>query len=193
MNGRRCLRYDNSRLVPAKYLPTPGKTAKMRVWMRCVLQPITLLSLLVERSQAAHRAAGTSLDPTAPTLVNPYLLLRILPPTMAFVTATFAVSAGAAPAAAVSSFRGARVAGARRARPAALTMNLDTIQQKIAEEMAKATAATEKHGKSSKEAALAWDIVEELEAEASHMKANQKSTDPLDKYCEDSPEADEVR
>lgn len=112
---------------------------------------------------------------------------------MAFVGSTFVVTARSAPAAAVSSFAGARVVSPRRARPAALSMNLDTIQTRIKEEMQKAQDATAKFGKTSKEAALAWDIVEELEAEASHMKAKAPSSDPLDKYCEDSPEADEVR
>jgi len=74
-----------------------------------------------------------------------------------------------------------------------MTMNLETIQGKIAEEMQKAQDATSKYGKNSKEAALAWDVVEELEAEASHLKANKGSDDPLEKYCEDSPEADECR
>lgn len=36
------------------------------------------------------------------------------------------------------------------------------------------------------------DVVEELEAEASHQKAVPKK-DPLEAYCEDSPEADECR
>lgn len=72
-------------------------------------------------------------------------------------------------------------------------MNLDTIQTKIAEEMKNAQEATAKFGKGSKEAALAWDIVEELEAEASHLKANKGTEDPLEKFCEESPEADECR
>jgi CP12 domain len=111
---------------------------------------------------------------------------------MAFVGSVPAVSARIAPIAAVTSFRGTRVAAARRARPVALTMNLDTIQHKIQEEMQKAQEATAKFGKSSKEAALAWDAVEELEAQASHMKAKE-SKDPLEKYCEEVPEADECR
>lgn len=72
-------------------------------------------------------------------------------------------------------------------------MNLDTIQVKIAEEMKKAQEATAKFGKNSKEAATAWDVVEELEAEASHLKANKGPNDPLEKFCEDAPEADECR
>lgn len=75
----------------------------------------------------------------------------------------------------------------------ALVMNLETIQTRISEEMKKAQEATEKFGKSSKEAAMAWDVVEELEAEASHLKANKGTEDPLDKFCEDSPESDECR
>lgn len=111
---------------------------------------------------------------------------------MAFVAS---ISLARAPAAslATTSFRGASVAAPARGRVANVSMNLDTIQQKIKDEMAKAVSATEKHGKSSKEAALAWDIVEELEAEASHMKASKKTADPLDEYCKDSPEADECR
>lgn len=112
---------------------------------------------------------------------------------MAFVTSfSLAPRAPVAASSAITSFRGRAVA-ASRARPATLTMNLDTIQQRIKDEMAKAVDMTEKFGKTSKEAALAWDIVEELEAEASHMKANQGSTDPLDAYCKDVPEADECR
>lgn len=72
-------------------------------------------------------------------------------------------------------------------------MNLETIQTKIAEEMKKAQEATEKYGKSSREAAMAWDVVEELEAEASHLKANKGTEDPLDKFCLESPESEECR
>ena len=68
---------------------------------------------------------------------------------------------------------------------------MDTIQTKIQEEMKKAEEATAKFGKNSKEAALAWDVVEELEAKASDMK--KAPVDPLEEFCEDVPEADECR
>lgn len=71
------------------------------------------------------------------------------------------------------------------------TIRMDSIQAKIAEEMKKAEEATAKFGKSSKEAAMAWDVVEELEQNASRNKAGP--VDPLDKFCEDVPEADECR
>lgn len=76
---------------------------------------------------------------------------------------------------------------------AAVMMNLETIQTQIAEEMKKAEEASAKFGATSKEARIAWDVVEELEAEASHMKANAVKKDPLEEYCEGSPEADECR
>ncbi len=74
-----------------------------------------------------------------------------------------------------------------------MTMNLQSIQLQIQEEMKKAQEATAKFGKASKEAATAWDIVEELEAEASHLKAASGPVDPLEEFCEDKPEADECR
>jgi CP12 domain len=142
----------------------------------------------VQITVANYATPGTNTRSPPVHLYYPSQPARPAPHQMAFVSTPFAVSARAA----VSSFAGARMVAARRARPAAVSMNLDTIQTKIQEEMKKAQEATAKYGKTSKEAALAWDVVEELEAEASHMKANQKTADPLDKYCEDSPEADEV-
>lgn len=76
---------------------------------------------------------------------------------------------------------------------AAIMMNLETIQTQIQEETKKAEEAAAKFGSDSKEARVAWDVVEELEAEASHMRANQKSSDPLEEFCEGSPEAEECR
>lgn len=83
------------------------------------------------------------------------------------------------------------MAGPRRAT--IVTMNLETIQTQIQQELKKAEELTAKFGKTSKEAAMAWDVVEELEAKASHLKADKPSSDPLDKFCEDAPEADECR
>jgi len=41
--------------------------------------------------------------------------------------------------------------------------------------------------------ASAWDTVEELSAAASHAKDNAQKEDPLEKFCEDDPSADECR
>ncbi|KAA8491301.1 Calvin cycle protein CP12, chloroplastic [Porphyridium purpureum] len=64
---------------------------------------------------------------------------------------------------------------------------------KISDAIKGAEEATSKFGKGSKEAAVAWDTVEELEAEASHQKASNAKKDPLEEYCDDAPEADECR
>lgn len=111
---------------------------------------------------------------------------------MGFVTGVAAVSsARRAPSAMCtrSSFAGAAVVAAPVARA---TVRMSNIQESIQTEIAKAKEASEKYGKTSKEAAAAWDAVEELEAEASHQK-NAEKKDPLEEYCEDVPEADECR
>lgn len=78
---------------------------------------------------------------------------------MAFVpTLGTALSARpAAPAAACrSAFAGAAVARAAAPRRAAMTMS--SIQDAIEAEVAKAKAASEQYGKTSKEAAAAWYV-----------------------------------
>jgi len=77
-------------------------------------------------------------------------------------------------------------------RKSRVVMNAVTIEERIQEAIANAEKASTDFGKDSKEAAVAWDFVEELEAERSHQKANGP-VDPLDKFCEESPEADECR
>ena len=44
-----------------------------------------------------------------------------------------------------------------------------------------------------KKCAEAWDEVEELSAAAADARQKAKDADPLEKYCEDSPDADECR
>lgn len=93
----------------------------------------------------------------------------------------------------MSSFTGVRAWTVAAKPRAAVMMNLDTIQGRITDEIKKAQEASDQFGKTSKQARVAWDIVEELEAEASHLKANQTTTDPLEEFCKDSPDADECR
>ncbi|GIL52428.1 hypothetical protein Vafri_8304, partial [Volvox africanus] len=49
----------------------------------------------------------------------------------------------------------------------------------------------------SQDCAVAWDTVEELSAAVSHKKDAAKAdvtiSDPLEKYCQDAPDADECR
>lgn len=71
-----------------------------------------------------------------------------------------------------------------RADPA----NKNAVETAI-KEAEEACADTGKTG----ECAAAWDTVEEISAAISHKKAAIVSQDPLDKYCDDNPEADECR
>ena len=41
--------------------------------------------------------------------------------------------------------------------------------------------------------AAAWDTVEELSAEAAHQKAKAVKKDPMEEFCDESPDADECR
>lgn len=68
-------------------------------------------------------------------------------------------------------------------------MNLkDEIQSAIDE----AHAISEKMGASSKESAVAWDTVEELQAEAAHQQANHPKT-AFEDYCNENPDTVEAR
>lgn len=83
-----------------------------------------------------------------------------LPPfAMAFVPTLVAAPSArpaAVPVTCRSAFTGVAVARAAVRRPAAMTMN--SIQEKIEVEVAKAKEASEKYGKTSKEAAAAWYV-----------------------------------
>lgn len=94
----------------------------------------------------------------------------------------------------VSTFNGARTWAVAKPR-AAFMMNLETIQPRIAEAIKTAKEASSEFGKASQQAKVAWDVVEELEAEKSHLKAQQGTgpKDPLEDFCEESPDAEECR
>ena len=49
------------------------------------------------------------------------------------------------------------------------------------------------HGKTSPECAAAWDIVEELQAAASHKRQEKATTNSLQDYCDANPDAPECR
>ena len=48
-------------------------------------------------------------------------------------------------------------------------------------------------GETSPDCATAWDVVEELQAEASHQRAKKQGTNSLQSYCEANPNALECR
>ncbi|OKH43657.1 hypothetical protein NIES2101_30010 [Calothrix sp. HK-06] len=68
-----------------------------------------------------------------------------------------------------------------------------TIEQVIHESIVEARNACGLHGDTSQECAVAWDIVEELQAEKSHRSKEVQVKTSLDKYCSLHPEAVECR
>jgi len=69
---------------------------------------------------------------------------------------------------------------------------MSNIQDKIQAELEQARAACDVNGSNSPECAAAWDVVEELQAEASHQRQDPQPNS-LEKYCADNPDADECR
>jgi hypothetical protein len=66
-----------------------------------------------------------------------------------------------------------------------------TLEQAIQEAIEQGRVACEIKGNSSSDCAVAWDIVEELQAESSHQQRISKSKTSLDRYCDRHPEASE--
>lgn len=67
------------------------------------------------------------------------------------------------------------------------------LQQEIEKAIAEARAICTEKGATSKECAVAWDIVEELQAEAAHQRAEKLLKTAFEEYCEENPEAAEAR
>ncbi|NEQ34743.1 MAG: hypothetical protein F6K04_27960 [Leptolyngbya sp. SIO4C5] len=70
---------------------------------------------------------------------------------------------------------------------------MSDIQSQIEQERERARTACQETGDDSAECAVAWDTVEELQAEASHQRSSQKKKTSFEEYCEDNPDADECR
>jgi hypothetical protein len=73
-----------------------------------------------------------------------------------------------------------------------LQQQVNSLEDKIQEEVEQARAVCDASGSNSAECAAAWDAVEEMQAEASHQRQS-KPKNSLEKYCDDNPEADECR
>lgn len=71
--------------------------------------------------------------------------------------------------------------------------NTQDIQAKIEQERAEARAVCDAQGADSSDCAVAWDSVEELQAEAAHQKQKGKKKTSLERYCDENPDADECR
>ncbi|HIK27023.1 MAG: CBS domain-containing protein [Oscillatoriaceae bacterium SKW80] len=67
------------------------------------------------------------------------------------------------------------------------------LEERIQQAIQEARAICEEKGANSKECAAAWDIVEELQAEAAHQRAQKIEKTAFEIYCEEHPEAIEAR
>ncbi|MFB2834560.1 CP12 domain-containing protein [Floridanema evergladense] len=67
------------------------------------------------------------------------------------------------------------------------------LEQEIEKAIESARAICAEKGANSRECAVAWDIVEELEAEAAHQRASKLEETAFQKYCKEFPEAVEAR
>lgn len=74
---------------------------------------------------------------------------------------------------------------------AQLENNNVSIDQRLEELIDQARTACSTNGAVSTECAVAWDAVEEVQAEISHRQAQPKSS--LAQYCEERPDAAECR
>jgi len=73
-----------------------------------------------------------------------------------------------------------------------MTVQTLSLSDRIRLALTDAHIATEKYGVTSTETMTAWDIVEELDAEAAHQKTKQYHT-AFEDYCKEFPEAPEAR
>lgn len=69
------------------------------------------------------------------------------------------------------------------------TVTNPTLVEEIQKAVVEARSTCEEKGDGSSECAVAWDIVEELQAEKSHQKQARERKNSLEIYCETHPEA----
>jgi CBS domain-containing protein len=67
------------------------------------------------------------------------------------------------------------------------------LKQKIQQAIEDARAICAEKGNTSPDCAAVWDIVEELQAEAAHQRAEKLEKTAFEDYCEEYPEAVEAR
>jgi len=67
------------------------------------------------------------------------------------------------------------------------TLNATSLEQTIFDAIAEARQTCEINGNNSAGCAVAWDIVEELQAEKAHQQQAQQHKTTLEDYCQDHP------
>jgi uncharacterized protein YgiB involved in biofilm formation len=70
---------------------------------------------------------------------------------------------------------------------------MSNIQDQIEKAREEARSVCGTSGSDSADCAVAWDTVEELQAEASHQKNKTTPKTAFQQYCDANPEADECR
>jgi CP12 domain len=68
-----------------------------------------------------------------------------------------------------------------------------TLEEAIQDALISARSTCELQGNTSSDCAVAWDIVEELQAERSHRRQVKEVKNALQSYCDEHPDADECR
>ncbi|WP_414530179.1 Calvin cycle protein CP12 [Nodularia chucula] len=71
----------------------------------------------------------------------------------------------------------------------AVNAGTKTLQEAILESIAEARQTCEIDGDNSANCAVAWDIVEELQAEKAHQQQAKQRKTALETYCDSHPEA----
>lgn len=67
------------------------------------------------------------------------------------------------------------------------------LEERIQQAIEEARAICSEKGATSKECRVAWDIVEELQAESAHQKSERLEKTAFDLYCDENPDAAEAR
>ena len=70
---------------------------------------------------------------------------------------------------------------------------MSNINEQIEQEKQNAKSVCSVEGAASGDCAAAWDVVEELQAEASHQREKEPTKTSFEKYCDDNPDAVECR
>lgn len=70
---------------------------------------------------------------------------------------------------------------------------MSNIDEQIEQERQNARTVCSTEGGESNDCAVAWDTVEELQAEAAHQRQTKPKKSSLEQYCDDNPDAVECR
>ncbi|MBD2166170.1 Calvin cycle protein CP12 [Calothrix membranacea FACHB-236] len=76
-----------------------------------------------------------------------------------------------------------------QAAVAAAQNGTKTLQEAILEAINEARSTCDRNGSDSTNCAVAWEIVEELQAKKAHQQQAKKRKTDLEIYCEQNPEA----